>query len=333
MAEHGPHSAAVVRVAVVDLGTNSTRLLVADVAPDGAVTELERRSRVTRLGDRVDATGRLDEAAMQRVLAVLADYRACMDEHGVAVAAGYLTSAGRDAADGRQFAARIRERCGLDAHVIDGDTEAQLTYAGATSERDDDGLCRLVIDVGGGSTELVVGLDGDVDFHVSTQAGVVRQTERHLHTDPATAQELAALRSEAAETFTTAVPRDVRDRVQAGVAVAGTATSSAAILQRLEPYDSARVHGFVLRRDAVEQLLGRVGAMTEAQRRRLPGLHPDRAGVIVAGLALQLEAMRAFGLDAVEVSEHDLMRGAALELADAARRRHDSGDGAGTDAG
>jgi exopolyphosphatase/guanosine-5'-triphosphate,3'-diphosphate pyrophosphatase len=330
VAEHGPHSASGVRVAVIDLGTNSTRLLVADVAADGAVAELERRSIVTRLGDRVDATGRLDDAAMRRVLAVLADYRACLDEHGVAAAAGYLTSAGRDAANGDEFAATIHRRLGLDARVIDGDTEARLTYAGATSERPDDGRCRVVIDVGGGSTELVVGLDGEVAFHVSTQAGVVRQTERHLHADPPTPAQLQALRAEAADTFTAAVPPDVRAQVQAGVAVAGTATSGAAMLQRLERYDSARVHGFVLRREAVETLLRRVGQMTEAQRRRLPGLHPDRAGVIVAGLALQLEAMRAFGLDAVEVSEHDLMRGAALELAaHRRRRRDDAGTGVG----
>jgi len=328
--ELGRHFPSNVRVAVVDVGTNSTRLLIAEVRPNGAITELERRSIVTRLGEGVDATGRLSEAAMGRVLAVLDEYRALMDAAGVESAAGVLTSAGRDAANGAAFVTTIGERCGLAPRIIDGDTEARLTYSGAVSERPDDGRCRVVIDVGGGSTELVVGHDGTVDFHVSTQAGVVRQTERHLHADPPTPAELAALREEAAATFRAAVPADVRARVQAGLAVAGTATTSAAILQRLEPYDSTRVHGFVLHRGDVEDLLDRLAAMTEAQRRDVPGLHPDRAGVIVAGLALQAEAMRTFALDTLEVSEHDLLRGAALELARDLRESHrGSGTGEG----
>jgi exopolyphosphatase/guanosine-5'-triphosphate,3'-diphosphate pyrophosphatase len=304
-----------VRVAVLDLGSNSTRLLVAEVAPDGTVTELERRSTVTRMGDRVDATGRLDADAMDRVLAVLDDYRALMDAHDVQAARGVLTSAARDAANGAAFAATVAARYGIDAAVIDGDQEAQLTFAGATGGRDHDGRTWAVIDVGGGSTELVAGAHGRARFHASTQAGVVRQSERHLRHDPPTAQELDALRAEVRALFDAAVPAAIRDAVEAGIGVAGTPTSAAAILQELDRYDSARVHGFVLGREALEALLARLAALSLAERRRVRGLHPDRAGVIVAGLALQLEAMAALGLEAIEVSEHDLLRGAALELA------------------
>jgi exopolyphosphatase/guanosine-5'-triphosphate,3'-diphosphate pyrophosphatase len=173
----------------------------------------------------------------------------------------------------------------------------------------------VVIDVGGGSTELVVGHGPTVDFHVSTQAGVVRQTERFLKSDPPRPEELQLLQEEAEEIFTRAVPEPERERVRNGIAVAGTATSCAAILQELDPYDPAKVHGFRLRRAQAEVLLTRLAAMTTAQRRHVKGLHPDRAQAIVAGVILLIEAMRTFGLDQVEVSEHDILRGAALDRA------------------
>ena len=171
------------RVAVVDIGTNSTRLLVADVAPDGALEPLHRESIVTRLGDRVDATGRLSDEAIGRVFDTLAHYRTLIDRYAVDATTAVLTSAVRDAANGAQFTARVRDDYGLDARTIGGDEEAALTFAGATSERPHDGSRLAVVDIGGGSTEFVIGRDGVVDFHVSTQAGVVRQTERHLHDD------------------------------------------------------------------------------------------------------------------------------------------------------
>ena len=300
---------------MLDLGSNSTRLLIAEVTPDGGVTELVRRSTVTRLGHRVDATGRLDEAAMQRVMDVLDDYRAMMDAHDVQAATGVLTAAAREASNGSAFAARVAERYDVEVSVIDGDREAALTFTGATSARPADGRRTVVIDVGGGSTEFVVGVDRQADFPASTRAGVVRQTERHLHDDPPTREQLAALRAEAAETFAAAVPADIRTGVEAGIAVAGTATSCAAMAQGLGRYDGALVHGYRLARATVEDLLERLGTMPESERRHVPGLDPDRAGVIVAGLCLQLEAMLAFDLDEIEVSEHDLLRGAALELA------------------
>jgi exopolyphosphatase/guanosine-5'-triphosphate,3'-diphosphate pyrophosphatase len=304
-----------VRVAVVDIGTNSTRLLIADVAPDTPLTELWRESVVTRLGDRTDATGRLHDDAMQRVFDTLARYRVLIDEHGVTATTAVLTSAVRDAVNGARFTAEVRERYGLDARTIGGDEEAALTFAGATSERPHDGRRLLVSDIGGGSTELVLGRDGQVDFHVSTQAGVVRQTERHIHADPPPAAEIAALRAEVATIIAGHVPAADRAGVAHGIAVAGTATSCAAIELALDPYDPARVHGHTLTLRTCEAILERLARLTNDERRHVTGLQPDRAPTIVAGVAMLLEIFAAFGLDEVEVSEHDILRGAALRLA------------------
>jgi exopolyphosphatase / guanosine-5'-triphosphate,3'-diphosphate pyrophosphatase len=303
-----------VRVAVVDIGTNSTRLLVADVL-DGAVTELDRRSTVTRLGEAVDATGRLGDEPIGRVLRTLDDYGARIDALDAGARVAVLTSAVRDADNGPAFAETVRERYGLDARTITGDQEASLTFAGATSERASDDREVVVIDIGGGSTEFVVGHDEDVTFHVSTQAGVVRQTERHLHADPPPAEQVAELAEEVRAIVEREVPADVRSRVQAAIAVAGTATSAGAIDLALDPYDPARVHGHVLTRTTLERMLARLAAMTNAQRRDVVGLHPDRAPTIVAGVAMLVVALRAFGLGKVEVSEHDILRGAAIARA------------------
>ncbi|MEA2150447.1 MAG: exopolyphosphatase / guanosine-5-triphosphate,3-diphosphate pyrophosphatase, partial [Solirubrobacteraceae bacterium] len=226
-----------------------------------------------------------------------------------------LTSAVRDAANGAEFAQAVRDGFGLDARTIDGGEEAALTFAGATSERARDGREVVVVDIGGGSTEFVTGRDGEVDFHVSTQAGVVRQTERHLHDDPPPTEGLQALAAEVREIVQHAVPQPLRARVQAGIAVAGTATSCAAIELELDPYDPARVHGHVLQLATCEMLLARLALMSNDERREVVGLHPDRAPMIVAGLAMLVEILRAFDLEEIEVSEHDILRGAALHLA------------------
>lgn len=305
------------RVAIVDVGTNSTRLLVADVAADAGadgLVEVERRSIVTRLGEDVDATGRLADAAMERVRAVLADYRAIVDAAGAAHARAVLTSAVRDADNGAAFVAEVRDRFGFDAQELSGDEEARLTYLGATSRRDRHEPT-LVIDVGGGSTELVVGEGDALRFHVSTQAGVVRQSERHLASDPPAPAELRALTEDVRAVFDAAVPKAATRLPHAAIAVAGTATSLAAIELELDPYDPARVEGHVLTLAACEAQRDRLAAMPLARRRELRGLHPDRAGVIVAGAVLLVEALRRFGLDRVEVSEHDLLYGAALATA------------------
>ena len=303
------------RVAVVDIGTNSTRLLIADVDPGGSLEELHRESIVTRLGAKVDATGRLQEDAMQRVFDTLARYRELIDAHGVSAVTAVLTSAVRDAENGPAFTTAVRERHGIDARTIDGEEEAALTFAGATSERADDGRELLVVDIGGGSTEFVIGRAGKVGFHVSTQAGVVRQTERHIDRDPPHPDEIDRLGREVARIIRDNVPEERRRRVTHGIAVAGTATSCAAIELELHPYDRALVHGHVLRRATCADILARLSRLTDRQRRAVTGLQPDRAPTIVAGVAMLLEVFDAFGLDTIEVSEHDILRGAALRLA------------------
>jgi exopolyphosphatase/guanosine-5'-triphosphate,3'-diphosphate pyrophosphatase len=306
------------RVAVVDIGTNSTRLLIADVDPRaGAVTELVRRSQVTRLGHGVDASGSLGQEPMQRVFDTLAGFRAEIDAEGAEKNLAVLTSAVRDAANGPAFAERVRADFGLDAKVLSGEQEAQLSFLGAISGRADSAQPTVVIDIGGGSTEFVVGVGRAAGFHVSLPAGVVRMSERHIHSDPPATEELQALALDVRTVLLDGLPVQERAPVERGIAVAGTATSAAAIDQELDPYDSARVHGYQLELSTVELLLARLADMTEEQRRTVVGLHPDRAPTIVAGMILLEEAMRAFELERVEVSEHDILYGGALRLAGA----------------
>lgn len=302
------------RVAVVDIGTNSTRLLIADVEGH-TLREIDRRTTVTRLGQGVDATGELAPEAMDRVFTTLVGYRAAIDQHRCDATTAVLTSAVRDARNGADFTAAVRDRYGLEARTISGLEEARLTFAGATAGRGDDDGPLVVIDIGGGSTELVTGENGEVGFHTSVQAGVVRQTERHLAGDPPTRDELDALREEAEERIEAAVPPDTREQVQSAVAVAGTATSCAAIDQALEPYDPERVHGHVIERGRLEDILRALASLPLAERRSIAGLHPDRAPTIVAGVVILVVALEAFGLDQVEVSEHDILHGTALDLA------------------
>jgi exopolyphosphatase / guanosine-5'-triphosphate,3'-diphosphate pyrophosphatase len=301
----------VTRVAVVDIGTNSTRLLVAE-PEDGTLRELARESIVTRLGEGVDATGRLGDEPQARVFDALDGYREVMDAHDATVRTVVMTSAVRDATNGAEFADQVRERYGLTGRTLSGDEEARLSFLGATSSRPGD-VPLLVIDIGGGSTEMVEGAGGEVEFHVSTQVGVVRHTERFLHADPPTPGELEALARAAREEIDASVPEDVRDRVQAAVAVAGTATQLAAIDLELEPYDSSRVEGHRLPRERLEALCDRLASVPLAERRQITGLDPARAPTIVAGVTILLQVVGAFGLGGVEVSERDILWGVALD--------------------
>jgi exopolyphosphatase / guanosine-5'-triphosphate,3'-diphosphate pyrophosphatase len=299
------------RVAVVDIGTNSTRLLVAEVGAD-SVDELQRESIVTRLGEGVDATGALGEEPQARVFAALDKYAEAIEHHGADIRTAVMTSAVRDASNGAQFAAAVRDRYGLEGRTLSGDEEARLTFLGATTGRDAaDSL--LVIDIGGGSTELVVGARGAVEFHVSTQVGVVRHTERHLHSDPPAAGELAALGADARAVIEAQVPAEVRSRPAGAVAVAGTATSCASIDLELDPYDPEKVEGHRLSAARITELRDRLAALPLAERRDVTGLDPNRAPTIVAGTVVLLEALGAFALDAVEVSERDILWGVALD--------------------
>jgi exopolyphosphatase/guanosine-5'-triphosphate,3'-diphosphate pyrophosphatase len=314
------------RVAVVDIGSNSTRLLVAEVDTDtGSLQELARDSRVTRLGEGVDANGSLSQAAIERVTNVLAGYRSRIEQYDCKANLAVLTSAVRDADNGADFAERAREEYGLDARVLSGDEEAQLTFLGAMSTRpDEDGsggeqssgaVPTVVIDIGGGSTEFVIGSGRTAGFHVSLHVGVVRMSERHIHSDPPEPHELQKLAADVRRNFEDGLPADEREAVKRGIAVAGTATSAASIDQELDPYDAERVNGYALTLGTVEMLLARLADMDEDRRRKVVGLHPDRAPTIVAGMIVLSEAMRAFELQEVEVSEHDILYGGALRLA------------------
>ena len=304
------------RVAVVDIGTNSTRLLVADVdASAGTLDELDRRSVVTRLGEGVDATGALGDAPRERVFAALAEYAAAIAEHGATATTAVMTSAVRDASNGGEFATAVRERHGLEGRTLSGDEEARLTFLGATAARaNEPGERLLVIDIGGGSTELVIGERGEVAFHVSTQVGVVRHSERHLHSDPPTRAELDALAADAGPALAAAVPAEERERVTAAVAVAGTATQAAGIDLGRRPAD---VEGHRLSLSTLHAMLERLAGLPLAERREVPGLDPARAPTIVAGVVVLIQALTAFGLDEVEASDRDILWGAALELAPA----------------
>jgi exopolyphosphatase/guanosine-5'-triphosphate,3'-diphosphate pyrophosphatase len=298
-------------IAVVDIGTNSTRLLIARV-DGGRVEELVRESKVTRLGQDVDSSGRLADEAVERVFRVLDEYRPQIHVAGAERVVALATSAVRDSENGEEFRSAVHDRYGFDLRTISGDEEARLTFLGATSARDDREPT-LVIDIGGGSTELVTGRPGaDPDFHVSTQAGSVRQTERHLHDDPPTAHQTNALRRELRAIVEDGVPAEVRRSVTHGIAVAGTATQLASIDLGLEAKDRSRVHGHVMALDSVRAMLGQLASVPLEERRRTRGLDPDRAPTIVAGAAILVEVMEAFGLGSVEASETDILHGAAL---------------------
>jgi exopolyphosphatase / guanosine-5'-triphosphate,3'-diphosphate pyrophosphatase len=278
------------------------------------VTEVERQSRVTRLGRGVDLSGQLSGEAIEAACEAIADYVAICREEGVEDIDAIATSAVRDASNGSAFAAELRERFALSARVLDGEEEARLTYLGATCENSPS-VPTLVVDIGGGSTELIVGTGSEISFHVSLQAGVVRHSERHVASDPPATVELEGLADDLRHPIGEAASQMHGSQPTAGIAVAGTPTSLAAVEMGLEPYDSERVHGHTLTLPAIQRLLSRLASVPLDERRKIPGLHPDRAPTIVAGVVILIEAMRAFDLDRVEVSEHDILYGVAIDAA------------------
>lgn len=305
-------------IAIIDVGTNTTRLFIAEVNREqhDRVHQLARISRVTRLGAGVDASLQLSEEALAREHVVLADYARKVRDAGAQRTVAIMTSAVRDAVNGAEFAADVARRYRWEAAVLTGEEEAAMTYAGATADLEPGNAERiLVADIGGGSTELVLGRGASADFHVSTQAGVVRQSDRHISTDPPSDAQLRALRDDVGATLAGAVPTPLRTGVQRTLAVAGTPTSLAAIDLRQRHDESDRVHGHQLTRPVVQQLCEELRVMPLELRRGVRGMHPDRANVIVPGAVILLAVMDLFGLKHVEVSEHDILRGAALHYA------------------
>jgi exopolyphosphatase/guanosine-5'-triphosphate,3'-diphosphate pyrophosphatase len=294
-----------VRVAAVDLGTNTTRLLVADV-DDGRLTEVHRETRITRLGQDVDKRRRLLPAPIARVRNALSDYRRLAESLGAERTLLVATSAVRDAENGEAFLGEIEWSYGFATRLLSGDEEAQLTRRGV-----DPAPGTLVLDIGGGSTELIVD-----DFHESLELGSVRHTERFLHSDPPTREELRACTDAVRALLAERVPEDVRARVTAAIGVAGTVTTLAALDLGLAAYDRARVHAHRLTRDGARAQLERLASLPLAQRRELPAIEPERAPVIVAGAVILVETLDVLGLDAIDVSERDILDGAALAAAE-----------------
>jgi exopolyphosphatase/guanosine-5'-triphosphate,3'-diphosphate pyrophosphatase len=294
----------VTRVGVVDLGTNSTRLLVADVEA-GTVRELDRRLEITRLGEGVDARRQLLPEAVARVRNVLADYRRTIEKQDVERTLAFATSAVRDAENGEAFLGEIAWSYGFETRLLTGHEEALLTFRGVASGRAV-GEGTLVVDVGGGSTELILGGPQGVSFHESYDLGCVRLTER-FPGDPAGCA--ALVRTTLAE----AVPAEIEPSKAIGVA--GTITQLATLDLGLEREEADLVHGHRLRTETIAALLERLAALPVEEIRRERGMHPDRAAVIVAGAVVVLETLRYFRLDELEVSERDIMHGAALVAA------------------
>jgi exopolyphosphatase/guanosine-5'-triphosphate,3'-diphosphate pyrophosphatase len=296
----------------IDCGTNSTRVLVAEVGDDGRLRPIERLMRITRLGQGVDATGRLDPAAIERALEVLREYRDVLDRHGAEAVRVTATSAARDAANREAFLDAAATIVGTRPELLSGEDEARLSFLGATSDLDPGDGPFLVVDIGGGSTEFAVGSVA-CDGVLSVDIGCVRMTEKFIEHDPPRPEELSAILS-VVETYlddvTRALPatRDVRRFV----GLAGTVTTVAAVEQGLAEYDRDAIHHFVLTRAAIEDVFRTLATEPRADRIHNPGLEEARADVIVGGCCILVAIMRFFGFDECLVSEADILDGLVL---------------------
>ncbi|MBN6051225.1 Ppx/GppA family phosphatase [Nonomuraea sp. RK-328] len=312
------------RVAAVDCGTNSVRLLIADVSDD-TLTEVERRMEIVRLGQGVDRTGRLAADALERTFGAMRGYRKLIDQHGAERTRVVATSATRDAANRDEFAAGVREIFGVDPEVVTGSEEAELSFTGATR-----GLVRLspetehpqgpmppylVVDIGGGSTEFVLG-SAHAEAALSVDIGCVRLTERHLRDagDPPSAAALEAVVADiedALDKVTEAVPVE---RAHTLVGLAGSVTTVAGIALDLPEYDPARIHHARIDAEKVHEVTRRLLAMTHGERAGIPVMHPGRVDVIGVGALILDRVVRRFAFSQVVVSEHDILDGIAWSL-------------------
>jgi exopolyphosphatase/guanosine-5'-triphosphate,3'-diphosphate pyrophosphatase len=304
-----------VRLAALDVGTNSTRLLVADVAGGAIVAEHAREMVITRLGKGVDRTGRFDPAALARTLEVLAGYAATCRRLGVERRRLVATSATRDAADRQVFLDGVRDLLGVEPEVLTGQAEAAAAYRGATAGLDGD-QPTLVVDIGGGSTELILGHGTTSRAMASLDIGCVRLFERHLHGDPPTAAEVAALRADVAAHL--ARVAGVLDPAAASrvVGVAGTVTTVTAIALGLDTYDPRRIHRATVDASEIAAAVDKLAAMTVAERAALPVMAKGREDVIAAGALLLDELVRRFHVRNLIASETDILDGVLLGLAE-----------------
>lgn len=296
-----------IRVAAVDLGTNSTRLLIADVEGE-ELSEVARRLTITRLGEGVDVRRRLLPVPIARVRNCLTEYRREVESHGVTRTLAIATSAIRDADNGDAFLGEIEWSYGFRTRLLTGSEEAALMVRGVTAGRPL--LDRtLLVDIGGGSTELVLCSNGGVRASASLDVGCVRVTERFLASDPPARPELAAATAYVRALLPALEPRHA-------IGVAGTVTTLATLDLGLDAYDPERTHGHRVARRALDEQLTLLAALTLDERLRIPGIEPGRAPVIVAGLVVLREIMDAYGLAELEVSERDILHGAAYAAAE-----------------
>lgn len=306
------------RVAALDCGTNTVRLLIADV--DGATGEasyVDRRTTIVRLGQDVDRTGRFAEAALARTFATLEEYAQLVRLHPVDAMRFVATSAARDVQNRQAFVTGVRDRLGVEPEIISGDEEARLAFDGATRQlagRPDIPRPWLVLDIGGGSTELVLGSEPNADIQgVSLDVGSVRITERHLHSDPPTGNELCAAVDDVSGALNSvSVPLGSAGSL---IGVAGSITSMAAMVLSLQRYDREEVNLARLPTPEVTAAIARVVAMTVAERRALPFMHPDRADVIGAGAIILGCVVERVGLPELVVSARDILDGIAWSMA------------------
>ncbi|MCW2635378.1 MAG: Ppx/GppA phosphatase [Blastococcus sp.] len=312
------------RVASIDCGTNSIRLLVADVPAGGRHVDLLRRMEVVRLGEGVDRTGELAPQAIERTRVVLAEYAAAARELGATSVRMVATSASRDARNRADFEEMVRSTLGRLPDVIPGREEADLSFLGATASLDDAAAAHgsapprspyLVVDIGGGSTEFVLGDAGGVRAARSVDIGCVRLTERHLHGDPPTAEEIARVEHDIRGALA-----DVTAEVPVGeaatlVGLAGSVTTVAALALRLPAYDAEAIHGSRISRDDVRTVTADLLAATRTRRAAMPVMHPGRVDVIGAGALVLRVVMDSVDVNEVVVSEHDILDGIALRLA------------------
>jgi exopolyphosphatase/guanosine-5'-triphosphate,3'-diphosphate pyrophosphatase len=300
------------RVATIDIGTNTVLLLIAERGPTGALVAVREEATITRLGEGVDVARKLKPEAIARTNACLAGYAALCREAGVAKSAIVGTSAMRDAGGGDEVRACVLEHFGVEARTISGEEEARLTFRGALSGMEGVDGDVVVFDIGGGSTEVVAGRAGDIGWSHSYDVGSVRLTERHVPSDPPTHGELDALRAAIAKSFAT-IPTLARSSPPVGIA--GTVTTLAAVSMGLSPYDGARVHGFSMTKALLEKVVRDLAGMPLEERKRVRGLEPKRADVIVAGGFITLGVLDALHADALRVSDRGVRWGLAEEIA------------------
>ncbi|MET8024574.1 Ppx/GppA phosphatase family protein [Streptomyces avermitilis] len=311
------------RVAAIDCGTNSIRLLVADAHPEtGELTELDRRMTIVRLGQGVDRTGRLAPEALERTFAACREYAAIIKEHGAEKIRFVATSASRDAENRDEFVRGVIDILGVEPEVITGDQEAEFSFTGATKEltgRDDLAKPFLVVDIGGGSTEFVVG-DDHVRAARSVDIGCVRMTERHLvHdgqvVDPPTPDLIEAIRADIDAALDLVEQTVPLHEARTLVGLAGSVTTISAIALNLPEYDSVAIHHSRIPYDRVREITEWLLASTHAERAAVPSMHPGRVDVIGAGALVLLSIMERIGAREVVVSEHDILDGIAWHAA------------------